>query len=212
MGTGEPVRLLFRRTRRGARFGGRRCGLIDHGLLQSRSPDPSLRRRSGGRRPAGRGGPHDGGDGGMGEGPPGGGRGSGHLREFGRSTGGWCRGLSLDTLRRMAGPGPGGGHRRPGGPTLPDPAGVAWCRSPVGTTAVGLSPLEAILTNDGPGQAKFFGWQEPFPDWKGVAARQVDAEAIADGLCTRDVERLLPPAERRSFAEAVTAAVAVLKQ
>ena len=34
----------------------------------------------------------------------------------------------------------------------------------VATTAVGLSPLEAILTNEGPGQAKFFGWSEPFPD------------------------------------------------
>ncbi len=35
----------------------------------------------------------------------------------------------------------------------------------VATTAVGLSPLEAILTNEGPGQAKFFGWSEPFPDF-----------------------------------------------
>ena len=32
----------------------------------------------------------------------------------------------------------------------------------VATTAVGLSPVEAILTNEGPGQAKFFGWSEPF--------------------------------------------------
>jgi len=80
----------------------------------------------------------------------------------------------------------------------------------VGTTAVGLTPIEAILTNDGPEQAKFFGWQEPFADWEGVAARQVDAEAITDDLCTRDVERLLSPAERCAFTEAVTAAVAVL--
>jgi hypothetical protein len=82
----------------------------------------------------------------------------------------------------------------------------------VGTTAVGLSPLEAILTNDGPEQAKFFGWQEPFPDWKGVAGRQVDAEAITDDLCARDVDRLLSPVERHGFAEAVTAAVAVLEK
>ena len=34
----------------------------------------------------------------------------------------------------------------------------------VATTAAGLTPLEAILTNEGPGQAKFFGWAEPFPD------------------------------------------------
>jgi hypothetical protein len=80
----------------------------------------------------------------------------------------------------------------------------------VGTTAVGLSPLEAILSNDGPGQAKFFGWQEPFQDWKGVAGRQVDAETITDDLCARDVERLLSPAERRAFVEAVTGAAAVV--
>ena len=34
----------------------------------------------------------------------------------------------------------------------------------VATTAVGLFPLEAILTDEGPGQASFFGWSEPFPD------------------------------------------------
>ena len=33
----------------------------------------------------------------------------------------------------------------------------------VATTAAGLTPLEAILTNEGAGQAKFFGWAEPFP-------------------------------------------------
>ena len=40
----------------------------------------------------------------------------------------------------------------------------------VATTAVGLSPLEAILTNEGPGQAKFFGWSEPFPDFTAIKA------------------------------------------
>ncbi len=34
----------------------------------------------------------------------------------------------------------------------------------VATTAAGLSPLEAILSNEGEGQAKFFGWSAPFPD------------------------------------------------
>ena len=81
----------------------------------------------------------------------------------------------------------------------------------VGTTAVGLTPLEAILTSDGPGQAKFFGWSEPFPDWTGVAALQVDAEAITDDLCAREVDRLLSAVDRRGFADAVIAAAAVLK-
>ena len=40
----------------------------------------------------------------------------------------------------------------------------------VATTAVGLSPLEAILTNEGPGQAKFFGWPEPFPDFGPISS------------------------------------------
>jgi len=80
----------------------------------------------------------------------------------------------------------------------------------VGTTAVRLTPLEAILTNDGPGQAKFFGWPEPFPDWEEVAARQVDAETITDELCIHDVQRLLSATERGAFAETVAAAAASL--
>ncbi len=80
----------------------------------------------------------------------------------------------------------------------------------VGTTAVGLTPLEAILTTDGPGQAKVFGWSEPFQDWKGVADRQVEAEAMTDELCARDVDRLLTPVERRDLSEAVTAAAAAV--
>jgi hypothetical protein len=53
----------------------------------------------------------------------------------------------------------------------------------VATTAVGLSPLEAILSNEGPGQAKFFGWPEPFPDSAAIKQRHVEAEEITDRLC-----------------------------
>ena len=53
----------------------------------------------------------------------------------------------------------------------------------VATTAVGLSPLEAILTNEGPGQAKFFGWSEPFPDFAAIKAKHDEAEEITDRLC-----------------------------
>ena len=35
----------------------------------------------------------------------------------------------------------------------------------------GSRPLEAILTNEGPGQAKFFGWPEPFPDFSAIKAQ-----------------------------------------
>jgi hypothetical protein len=53
----------------------------------------------------------------------------------------------------------------------------------VATTAVGLSPLEAILTNEGPGQAKFFGWSEPFPDCAAIKAKHDEAEKMTDELC-----------------------------
>ena len=51
----------------------------------------------------------------------------------------------------------------------------------VATTAAGLSPLEAILTNEGQGQAKFFGWPEPFPDVAAIKAKHDDAEARRTG-------------------------------
>jgi hypothetical protein len=53
----------------------------------------------------------------------------------------------------------------------------------VATTAVGLSPLEAILTNEGAGQAKFFGWSEPFPDCAAMKAKHDEAEKMTDELC-----------------------------
>jgi hypothetical protein len=51
----------------------------------------------------------------------------------------------------------------------------------VATTAVGLAPLEAILTNEGEGQAKFFGWQKPFPDVAAIRGKHDDAEALDAG-------------------------------
>ncbi len=80
----------------------------------------------------------------------------------------------------------------------------------VATTAVGLSPLEAILTNEGVGQAKFLGWREPFPDCTRIVARHAEAETITDELCCREIERLLSPAERRTFTDVVSAAAAAV--
>ena len=79
----------------------------------------------------------------------------------------------------------------------------------VATTAVGLSPLEAILTNEGPGQAAFFGWSEPFPDCTTIGDLHVEAEAITDRLCALQVERLLTGDERSELADAVAAVSAV---
>lgn len=71
------------------------------------------------------------------------------------------------------------------------------------TTAVGLSPLEAILGQDGEGQAKFFGWSEPFPPTTDeLRGRRGYAEGITDRLCAPAYEAL-SGAERAEFVELV---------
>ena len=80
----------------------------------------------------------------------------------------------------------------------------------VATTAVGLTPLEAILTNEGEGQAKFFGWTEPYPDVSAIKGRHDEAEEMTDRLCAAEVDKLLSPAERADFAAGVAAAKAAL--
>jgi hypothetical protein len=69
----------------------------------------------------------------------------------------------------------------------------------VATTAVGLSPLEAILTNEGPGQAKFFGWPEPFPDFGPLKERHDEAEGITDRLCASALAGALDQARYPDF-------------
>ncbi|HET8914583.1 MAG TPA: hypothetical protein VFM91_02650, partial [Propionibacteriaceae bacterium] len=64
------------------------------------------------------------------------------------------------------------------------------------TTAMGLGPVEAILTNEGEGQARGFGWTGPFPDCSGLSMRHDEAEAITDQLTGVVYERALSPAER----------------
>jgi hypothetical protein len=61
----------------------------------------------------------------------------------------------------------------------------------VATTAVGLSPREAILTNEGEGQAKFFGWPEPFPDCADIRFKHDEAEALTDQLSVASFSRAL---------------------
>lgn len=81
----------------------------------------------------------------------------------------------------------------------------------VATTAVGLSPIEAILTNEGPGQAKFFGWSEPFPDCAEIKHKHDEAEEMTDQLCTQGLVQALSPDNYGVFqagVEAVKAAIA----
>jgi hypothetical protein len=68
---------------------------------------------------------------------------------------------------------------------------------------MGLGPVEAILTTEGEGQARGFGWTGPFLDCSGLSMRHDEAEAITDQLTGVVYERALSPAERAEFAELV---------
>jgi hypothetical protein len=73
----------------------------------------------------------------------------------------------------------------------------------VATTAAGLGPLEAILTNEGEQQARFFGWRDELPDCGHLKDRHVQAQEITDRLIAAEYERALSPAERAEFADLV---------
>jgi hypothetical protein len=80
----------------------------------------------------------------------------------------------------------------------------------VATTAVGLTPLQSILSRDGAERAKMFGWPEPYADESRLAGRRGEAEALTDRLCETAVEATLTPAERGELVDAVKALQAVL--
>jgi hypothetical protein len=75
----------------------------------------------------------------------------------------------------------------------------------VATTAAGLSPLEAILTNEGVGQAKFFGWPEPFPDVAAIKAKHDAAEETTDRLCAASLAQALDAGKFASFEAGIQA-------
>jgi hypothetical protein len=74
----------------------------------------------------------------------------------------------------------------------------------VSTTAAGLTPLEAILTNEGEGQAKFFGWAEPFPDIEAIRAKHEEAETMTDRLCAQTLAQALDESKFSAFEAAVS--------
>jgi hypothetical protein len=80
----------------------------------------------------------------------------------------------------------------------------------VATTAVGLSPLEAILTNEGEGQAKFFGWSEPFPSSESIKHKHDDAEEITDRLCAKALSEALATERLQDFEAGVATLRAAL--
>jgi len=80
----------------------------------------------------------------------------------------------------------------------------------VATTAAGLSPLEAILTNEGEGQARFFGWQGDLPDCSHLKSRYDDAQQRTNTLSAAVYERSLTDAERGELAELMQRAEAAI--
>lgn len=87
---------------------------------------------------------------------------------------------------------------------------LRMARHVVGVLAEGLTPLEAILSGGGgEGNAKMFGWAEPFPDTSALAERRARAEAITDQVHARDYA-VLTDAERAELAEGLAAAFAAV--
>jgi hypothetical protein len=80
----------------------------------------------------------------------------------------------------------------------------------VATTAVGLTPLESILTNEGTGQAKFFGWPQPFADCESIRHKHDEAEAITDRLSVASFSRALDRDKFEEFEAGVAAVHAAL--
>lgn len=75
----------------------------------------------------------------------------------------------------------------------------------VATTAAGLRPLEAILTNEGADQARFFGWRDELPDCSHLADRQARAQEMTNLQAAAGYEETLTPEERAEFAERMAA-------
>jgi len=80
----------------------------------------------------------------------------------------------------------------------------------IATTAAGLTPREAILTNEGEGQARFFGWAEPFPDCSAIRHRHDEAEAMTDQLSVASFSQALDRDRFEAFEAGVAAVKAVL--
>ena len=66
----------------------------------------------------------------------------------------------------------------------------------------GLTPLEAVVTGGGEGNAKFFSWEEPYPDPAPLRERYDAAERRTTMLAARAFE-ILTPDERAELAERV---------
>jgi hypothetical protein len=75
----------------------------------------------------------------------------------------------------------------------------------VATTAAGLAPMEAILTNEGEGQAKFFGWPEPFPNCDDIRHKHTQAEYMTNEASAMALSRALGRDKYEAFESGVAA-------
>ncbi len=71
----------------------------------------------------------------------------------------------------------------------------------VASVATGLTPLEAILTKNGPGGAKLFGWGEVFDDVDHLAESRQAAEDLTDRICAAAFEAALTATERAELVD-----------
>ena len=73
-----------------------------------------------------------------------------------------------------------------------------------GLSAVGLTPVEAIIAQANPQHAQFFGWSEPFPDPEPLKDRHRRAEEITSARMT-EVYEAIDAAQRTHVAATVKA-------
>ena len=75
-----------------------------------------------------------------------------------------------------------------------------------GLSAVGLTPVEAIIAQANPQQAQFFGWSEPFGDPEPLKDRRRQAEEITSARMADVYEAI--DADQRAHVAATVAAIA----
>lgn len=79
---------------------------------------------------------------------------------------------------------------------------LRFARHAVAVTANEMSPLEAVLTKGGEGNAQMFQWPEPYPDVSGLDDKRAQIEQLTHRLSAQDYEAL-DPDECQEFADLV---------
>ena len=73
-------------------------------------------------------------------------------------------------------------------------------------SAVGMSPVEAVVAQAGPQQAQIFGWSEPYPDPESLKAMHRQAEEITSARMAQVYEAI--DATQRAHVAATVSAIA----